>query len=315
MELSKKHIIYTLGIPVSNVTYINEELRLTILQEQLLYETFLDTIKDFAKDKLDKAVNTITDWKDAAAVFAKILASPELLKDFLKPLLRLVNTHLQTLYKVLEKIKLSSVVEKIKKLVAKVSDLDGWKQLLVLITLGGLALYAATKLPLNGIEAYIAEMIGDNLIDTIVSKLFDWESYIGYIGPIVGGVTIIYTLLKPLLTAFSAALKSNNRFATKLIKEEEKMRNRFQKLAGIKEEENQTQILNIPGTLKPLLKQLSPNIDIPVISRAIGKISQGKESSLTLSEKNQILDIFVSLMKETDTSVFQKFVSVFKQIK
>ena len=222
MELSKKHIIYTLGIPVSNVTYINEELRLTILQEQLLYETFLDTIKDFAKDKLDKAVNTITDWKDAAAVFAKILASPELLKDFLKPLLRLVNTHLQTLYKVLEKIKLSSVVEKIKKLVEKVSDLDGWKQLLILIALGGIALYAATKLPLNGIEAYIAKIIGDNLIETIISKLFDWKSYIGYIGPIVGGVTIIYTLLKPLLTAFSAALKSDNPFATKLIKEEEK---------------------------------------------------------------------------------------------
>jgi len=314
MELSKKHIIYTLGIPVSNVTYINEELRLTILQEQLLYETFLDTIKDFAKDKLDKAVNTITDWKDAAAVFAKILASPELLKDFLKPLLRLVNTHLQTLYKVLEKIKLSSVVEKIKKLVAKVSDLDGWKQLLVLITLGGLALFAATKLPLNGIEAYIAEMIGDNLIDTIVSKLFDWKSYIGYIGPIVGGVTIIYTLLKPLLTAFSAALKSDNRFATKLIKEEEKMRNRFQKLAGIKEAE-ETQTLNIPGTFKPLLKQISPSLNVPVISRAIGKISQGKEDSLTLSEKNEILDIFVLLMKETDASVFQKFVSVFKQIK
>ena len=314
MELSKKHIIYTLGIPVSNVTYINEELRLTILQEQLLYETFLDTIKDFAKDKLDKAVNTITDWKDAAAVFAKILASPELLKDFLKPLLRLVNTHLQTLYKVLEKIKLSSVVEKIKKLVEKVSDLDGWKQLLILIALGGIALYAATKLPLNGIEAYIAKIIGDNLIETIISKLFDWKSYIGYIGPIVGGVTIIYTLLKPLLTEFSAALKSDNPFATKLIKEEEKMRNRFQKLAGIKEAE-ETQTLNIPGTFKPLLKQISPSLNVPVISRAIGKISQGKEDSLTLSEKNEILDIFVLLMKETDASVFQKFVSVFKQIK
>ena len=92
------------------------------------------------------------------------------------------------------------------------------------------------------------------------------------------------------------------------------MRNRFQKLAGIKEEE-ETQTLNIPGTFKPLLKQISPSLDVPVISRAIGKISQGKEDSLTVSEKNEILDIFVLLMKETDASVFQKFVSVFKQIK
>jgi hypothetical protein len=95
---------------------------------------------------------------------------------------------------------------------------------------------------------------------------------------------------------------------------ENKMRNRFQKLAGIKEAE-ETQTLNIPGTFKPLLKQISPSLNVPVISRAIGKISQGKEDSLTVSEKNEILDIFVLLMKETDASVFQKFVSVFKQIK
>jgi hypothetical protein len=304
MELSKKHIIYTLGIPVSNVTYINEELRLTILQEQLLYETFLDTIKDFAKDKLDKAVNTITDWKDAAAVFAKILASPELLKDFLKPLLRLVNTHLQTLYKVLEKIKLSSVVEKIKKLVEKVSDLDGWKQLLILIALGGIALYAATKLPLNGIEAYIAKIIGDNLIDTIVSKLFDWKSYIGYIGPIVGGVTIIYTLLKPLLTAFSAALKSDNPLATKLIKEEKKMRNRFQKLAGINE------IDPAPTPVTPTTKQDS---SVVTISKDLDDQGSNFKNIQTKEKMVQLLDAVVNKLDPTfkETPAFKQAVIAF----
>ena len=302
MELSKKHIIYTLGIPVSNVTYINEELRLTILQEQLLYETFLDTIKDFAKDKLDKAVNTITDWKDAAAVFAKILASPELLKDFLTPLLRLVNTHLQTLYKVLEKIKLSSVVEKIKKLVEKVSDLDGWKQLLILIALGGIALYAATKLPLNGIEAYIAKIIGDNLIETIISKLFDWKSYIGYIGPIVGGVTIIYTLLKPLLTEFSAALKSDNPFATKLIKEEKKMRNRFQKLAGINEID--------PAPVTPTTKQDS---SVVTISKDLDDQGSNFKNIQTKEKMVQLLDAVINKLDPTfkETPAFKQAVIAF----
>ena len=302
MELSKKHIIYTLGIPVSNVTYINEELRLTILQEQLLYETFLDTIKDFAKDKLDKAVNTITDWKDAAAVFAKILASPELLKDFLTPLLRLVNTHLQTLYKVLEKIKLSSVVEKIKKLVEKVSDLDGWKQLLILIALGGIALYAATKLPLNGIEAYIAKIIGDNLIETIISKLFDWKSYIGYIGPIVGGVTIIYTLLKPLLTEFSAALKSDNPLATKLIKEEKKMRNRFQKLAGINEID--------PAPVTPTTKQDS---SVVTISKDLDDQGSNFKNIQTKEKMVQLLDAVINKLDPTfkETPAFKQAVIAF----
>ena len=52
---------------------------------------FLSTIKDFAKDKLGKAVNTIKDWKDAAVVFSQILSSKELLNDFLSPLQRLVK--------------------------------------------------------------------------------------------------------------------------------------------------------------------------------------------------------------------------------
>ena len=61
-----------------------------IITEQIIFESFLSTVKDFAKDKLGKAVNTIKDWKDAAAVFSQVLSSKELLGDFLKPLERLV---------------------------------------------------------------------------------------------------------------------------------------------------------------------------------------------------------------------------------
>ena len=41
-----------------------------IITEQIIFESFLSTVKDFAKDKLGKAVNTIKDWKDAAVVFS-----------------------------------------------------------------------------------------------------------------------------------------------------------------------------------------------------------------------------------------------------
>ena len=46
-----------------------------VINEQLIFESFLSTIKDFAKDKLGKAVDTIKDWKDAAVVFSQILSS------------------------------------------------------------------------------------------------------------------------------------------------------------------------------------------------------------------------------------------------
>ena len=87
-----------------------------IISEQIIFESFLSTVKDFAKDKLDKAVNTVSDWKDAAVVFSQVLSSEELLDDFLTPLESLVQTQLQKLYKILENVNLNSIIEKIESL-------------------------------------------------------------------------------------------------------------------------------------------------------------------------------------------------------
>ena len=190
-----------------------------IISEQILFESFLSTVKDFAKDKLDKAVNTVSDWKDAAVVFSQVLSSKELLDDFLTPLERLVQTQLQKLYEILEKVNLNSIIIKIKEFFKKITSLDGWKKLFSLIAIGGIALYAATKLPIDGIKSWITRILGKDFLTSILLTLTDWKKYIGFIGPIVGGGVIIFKLLNPLLKAFKEALKSNNKWATKLIKE------------------------------------------------------------------------------------------------
>jgi hypothetical protein len=178
-----------------------------IITEQIIFESFLSTVKDFAKDKLGKAVNTIKDWKDAAAVFSQVLSSKKLLGDFLKPLERLVQKQLQKLYGILKKVKLDSVVKKIEEFFKKITSLDGWKKLFALIAIGGIALYAANKLPIDGIQLWITKTLGTDFIKTITSKLIDWKSYIGYLGRIVGGGAIIFKLLEPLLKEFGEALK------------------------------------------------------------------------------------------------------------
>ena len=190
-----------------------------IISEQILFESFLSTVKDFAKDKLDKAVNTVSDWKDAAVVFSQVLSSKELLDDFLTPLERLVQTQLQKLYEILKKVNLNSIIIKIKEFFKKITSLDGWKKLFSLIAIGGIALYAATKLPIDGIKPWITRILGTDFLSSILLTLTDWKKYIGFIGPIVGGGVIIFKLLNPLLKAFKEALKSNNKWATKLIKE------------------------------------------------------------------------------------------------
>jgi len=292
-----------------------------IITEQIIFESFLSTVKDFAKDKLGKAVNTIKDWKDAAAVFSQVLSSKKLLGDFLKPLERLVQKQLQKLYGILKKVKLDSVVKKIEEFFKKITSLDGWKKLFALIAIGGIALYAANKLPIDGIQLWITKTLGTDFIQTITSKLIDWKSYIGYLGPIVGGGAIIFKLLEPLLKEFGEALKSTSSFATKLIKENKRIMKKSQfkniikeQLLNILKEEEKKQTV-IPSQLKKLISDLDPNIDMQILSMALAKIAQGKESSLSLKENKLLTQVFIALMKNKDVALGQKFLAVFKQIK
>ena len=43
-----------------------------LLQEQLLQEAFLDSVKAYAQEKYNKIVSTISDWKDAAAIIGNV---------------------------------------------------------------------------------------------------------------------------------------------------------------------------------------------------------------------------------------------------
>ena len=292
-----------------------------IITEQIIFESFLSTVKDFAKDKLGKAVNTIKDWKDAAAVFSQVLSSKELLNDFLYPLERLVRKQLQKLYGILKKVKLDSVVKKIEEFFKKITSLDGWKKLFALIAIGGIALYAANKLPVDDIQSWITKTLGTDFIQTITSKLIDWKSYIGYLGPIVGGGAIIFKLLEPLLTKFKEALKDTSYFATKLIKENKRIMKKSQfkniikeQLLNILKEEEKKQTV-IPSQLKKLISDLDPNIEMQTLSMALAKIAQGKESALSLKENKLLTQVFIALMKNEDVGLGQKFLAVFKQIK
>jgi len=114
MNISREHIAFTLGIPIplNESVNISESLKLRIVQEQLIYESFLDSIKTFAKEKFNQVITTIKDWKDAAVVMGKVLSNGDLLNDFLKPLERRVEKLIQPLTDFLKKIKLDSFSRK-----------------------------------------------------------------------------------------------------------------------------------------------------------------------------------------------------------
>ena len=230
MILSKEHIKYTLGIEISQLNEGSnsyyDTLKL-IKEEQLLYESFLDTIKDFAKDKLGKVVDTIKDWKDAAVVFFKILSSSELLQDFLYPLKKRVEELLIKLYELLEGAGLDEWITKIKGFFTKITNLKGWKKLFAFLSLGGISYYISSKLKnlsKEGVKLFISKYFKskyfkDEFIKDIISKLTDWTTFTKWLGPIIGGVGIIFSFLKPILDQFREAFKSTSSWATKLIKE------------------------------------------------------------------------------------------------
>ena len=53
-----------------------------ILYEQLLQEAFLDSVKAYAREKYNRIVDKISDWKDAAAVIGNVISNPTILQRF-----------------------------------------------------------------------------------------------------------------------------------------------------------------------------------------------------------------------------------------
>lgn len=86
-----------------------------------------------------------------------------------------------------------------------------------------------------------------------------------------------------------------------------------QLLSILKEEEKKQTV--IPSQLKKLISDLDPNIEMQVLSMALAKIAQGKESALSLKENKLLTQVFIALMKNEDVALGQKFLAVFKQIK
>ena len=294
MNISREHIAFTLGIPISlnESIQLSESLKLKILQEQLLYESFLDSIKNYASEKFNQVVTTIKDWKDAAAVIGKVLSNGDLLNDFLKPLERRVVNLIQPLTDFLKKNKLDSFVKTITNFIDKIKSLEGWKKFMALVSVGSIITYILEKLKSLGpdvIKDFISKTFSSNFITDIVGKLTDFKSYLGWLQPIVKGVEIIFNFLKPLIEAFAAAFKSGSKFATKLIKENNltqfNMKDRFQKLAGIKEVAPTT-----PTTPNPN----KPDSSVATISKDLEDQSSNFKNISTKEKMEQLLDALVS---------------------
>jgi len=332
MNLSRNHIIFTLGIPVpfNESIQLSKELTLRILQEQLLYETFLDSIKNYASEKYNQVVTTIKDWKDAAVVLGKVLADSNLLNDFINPLERRLVRLIQPLTDFLKKNKLDSFVETITNIIDKIKSLEGWKKFMALVSVGSIITYILEKLKSLGpdvIKDFISKTFSSNFITDIVGKLTDFKSYLGWLQPIVKGVETIFNFLKPLIDTFSRALQSRdsgNKWATKLIRENNltqfDMKERFQQLAGIKEAAPVAPATTAPATTSPATTAPAtsanpnkPDSGVATISKDLDDQGNNFKNIATKEKMEQLLDALASKLKPEfkETPAFKQAILAF----
>ena len=309
MELSREHIIYNLGIPVplNESIHFSRPMELRILHEQMLYETFLDSIKNYASEKYNQVVTTIKDWKDAAVVIGKVLSDENLLNDFLKPLERRVVNLIQPLTDFLKKLNLDSFIETIKSFIEKIKSLQGWKKFMALITTGSIITFIIEKLKSlapDTVKTFLSKYFSGNFINDVLENLTDWQSYLGWLQPIVKGVETIFSFLKPLINAFSKAFQSGSKFATKLIKENNltqfNMKNRLKQLAGIKEAE----------VAKPQVKQ---DTNVATIAKDLEDRGSNFKNIKSKEKMTQLLDVLVNKLdpKFKESPLFKQSVIAF----
>jgi hypothetical protein len=327
--MTKEHIIYTLGINVPTLTESlnkNKNSLQLILEEQMLYESFIDSIKTYAKDKWDKTISTITDWKDVAVAVGKSITSnkiPELTNAAYR---YGIKNPLNTLKSILDKIKLSKLYEDyVLPFIKKIGSIEGWKGFLLTLGIGSIITYITTqlsKLSAETMTQWIYKYFSGQAIADITSKFINFTSFVGWLQPIIKGTKIIFDILKPsisrLNTTYGVSPKSS---ITELISS--KSLNIYNKNKTMKNEQlkklikeeiknllESTPAVEGQAALLPLMKQLG--IDGQKFTLAFNSIKQNKE--LNLQMKTILSDTMIALIKSNDDTLLQKIFIQLKKI-
>jgi hypothetical protein len=227
-----EYITGVLGIPMpldeAGPVQLSEDLKGQILQEHLIYEGFLDSLIAAAKDSAGKI-------KDLLLALTKILKDGRSLETFIDLLgKKVINPITKQFLKAFDKLK-EVFVEKPDhaQFVEKISEMfqtllqkframtKSWKKAMVGCTLAVLLQFAYNKVEelikgvisgkavdefMTFLKDQFVNFFGQDLLDKVVEKVTDFKSYLGWIGPVVGGLDFVAQTLAPVTARISAPL-------------------------------------------------------------------------------------------------------------
>lgn len=219
---NSSYITEILGVELplneSGQAEINEELKDHILSEHLLYEGFIDSLLSGAKRSVGKV-------KDLFITLYKILKDANDLGSFILLLKKkVINPIAKQFNQAFDKIisnapaKVADIANKLKQILKDKIDSfrdlgDGWKSAMVGTTIALLLTFVYEKSKnlikdvtggkskdefMEFIKEQFAKFFGEDLLKNISDKILDIKTYIGWIGPAVGGVDFIASALEPI---------------------------------------------------------------------------------------------------------------------
>ncbi len=232
-SLSRYHIKYILGIEVSlnEQISVSEEQAILIIESQLLYENFLDSIKKFAGDIKSGIVKGFSDFKDFASTLYRVI-SDGISSQFSDSLLRTFNNSdiKKTIDAILQKIDqpelLKNLIDKVKKIsnpIAKLIASIGFTTVVKFFYDKFKDLDLSKDNIKQQVLQYIKSFLSDSAIEALEGFLtggfLSLKSWLEKIG--IGAATI-YNTIKGTINAYKDAFikqDAGNKFAVKLVKE------------------------------------------------------------------------------------------------
>ena len=205
-----QYISQTLGftLPVSEdgSLLISEELRSQIIQEHLLFEGFLDSMKNWVKDKVGEIPNLFK-------TIYKIMKDRELIEDFrIMVLKKIIKPLRNTIVQTGEKLKRASqragqaIIDAASNMYNMLSQDKGWKALLASMTVAVLFSKAVDmgieELAKQGLKA----ILGAEVLKRILGQASDFNNWLTALTAGVGAVSLIANALAPATKAFLAVV-------------------------------------------------------------------------------------------------------------
>ncbi len=199
-----EYITGTLGIalPVTEggSAIIPEELRSQIIQEHLLFEGFLDSMKDWLKAKSGEIPNLFK-------TIYKIMKDPRLVEDFQRLIMKkVVKPVRQSLEKLAKQIKPEQVGRSIQAYVISLYNVaskhTGWMALVATMALAVLFKKALDMGVEKLAEEGLKTLFGPALVQAVISQVTDFNNWLTALSAGVGGISIVASALAPATEIF-----------------------------------------------------------------------------------------------------------------